>query len=245
MEIITLDEVNSTSTWLREQMPDAPHGTVVSAYNQTAGRGQRGNSWEAEPGCNLTFSILLQPRGITAATQFAISEAIATAIVDTLIPHVPQPENLAIKWPNDIYYGDRKICGMLIENSIVGTNINRSIAGIGININQQEFRSNAPNPVSLWQITGKNHDLTTILHDVVQNILTNIDRLALSSERDTISRQYRQQLWRRTGSHPYRLPDGTTFNAMISRVAPDGMLTLTREDGTQSTYAFKEVASVI
>ena len=127
---------------------ELPHATVVSTYNQTAGRGQRGNSWESEPHKNLTFSVLLKPQHIIAREQFYISEIVSVAIVNTLRKYIiDQP--IAIKWPNDIYVNDDKICGILIENTLSGYSISQSIAGIGININQQTFLSNAPNPISL------------------------------------------------------------------------------------------------
>ncbi len=245
MNIITLPEVGSTSTYLRESLPDAPAGTVVVTHCQSAGRGQRGNSWEAEPGRNLTFSVLLRPEGIVASAQYAISEAVAVAIVDTLAPLVPEPELLAIKWPNDIYYCDRKLCGILIENTLSGMSIVRSIAGVGININQREFRSDAPNPVSLWQITGSEYQLEPLLERVCQAIIDNVSIVGTVQGHEPIANRYRRKLWRREGLHPYRLPDGDTFMASIESVAPTGHLTLRHNDNTLTTHAFKEVASII
>lgn len=245
MNIITLPAIGSTNTYLRETLPDAPAGTVVVTHCQSAGRGQRGNSWEAEPGKNLTFSILLRPEEITAEAQYAISEAVATAIVDTLSPMLHDSDLLTIKWPNDIYYRDNKLCGILIENSLHGNVIKRSIAGIGININQRKFTSDAPNPVSLWQITGHEYELAPLLEKVSRAIIDNVKAIATPSGRDTISFTYRQKLWRRHGQHPYQLPDGTRFMATIDNVASTGHITLRHEDGTLSTHAFKEVISII
>lgn len=245
MNIITLPEVGSTSTYLREALGDAPAGTVVSARCQSAGRGQRGNSWEAEPGCNLTFSVLLRPAGIVASGQYAISEAVAVAIVDTLAPLVADSDRLAIKWPNDIYYGDSKLCGILIENTLSGMSIVRSIAGVGINVNQRVFVSDAPNPVSLWQITGREYQLEPLLERVAAAIVANVERVSTDAGHEAISRQYRARLWRREGLHPYRLPDGTEFLASIESVAPTGHITLRHEDNTLTTHAFKEVASIL
>ena len=166
MLIEWLQEVGSTSTYLRENRADAPHATVVAARSQTAGRGQRGNSWEAEPGRNLTFSMLLRPRGVDARTQYAVSEAVATAIVTVLRRYVPDSDHLTVKWPNDIYYTDSKLCGILIECSLSGLTIDRAVAGVGINVNQTEFRSDAPNPISLRQITGREYPLEPLLAEV-------------------------------------------------------------------------------
>lgn len=245
MNIITLPEVASTSTFLRETMPDAPAGTVIAARSQTAGRGQRGNSWEAEPGCNLTFSILLRPEGIEAARQYAVSEAVAVAVTDVIAPMVPHPAELTIKWPNDIYYGDRKICGILIENTLNGRMIMRSIAGVGININQREFRSDAPNPVSLWQITGREYLLEPLLATVADAITARVEQTATAPGRDAVAALYKSRLWRREGMHPYSLPDGTRFMAAIAGVAPTGHLSLRHADGTVTVHAFKEVAAIL
>jgi len=194
---------------------------------------------------NLTFSVMLRPEGIEAAGQYAISEAVAVAVVETLTPLVPDARKLLIKWPNDIYYGDRKLCGILIENTLGGMSILRSIAGIGINVNQREFTSDAPNPVSLWQITRISHNLDTILEQVVTSILDNTTAIASPAGREDIARRYRDRLWRRDGLHPYLLPDGTRFMASIERIAPTGHITLRHADDTLSTHAFKEVSSII
>ena len=245
MNIITLPEVSSTNTRMRETMSDAPSGTVLAARSQTAGRGQRGNSWEAEPGCNLTFSVLLRPQGIEAATQYAVSEAVAVAVTDELRTLVPYPDDIAIKWPNDIYYGDRKICGILIENTLSGKTIERSIAGVGLNVNQRVFRSDAPNPVSLWQITGIEHDLDPLLRDVAGAIIDRVAQTSTSTGREALAALYMSRLWRRNGLYPYSLPDGATFMASIAGVAPTGHLSLLHDDGSLSVHAFKEVAAIL
>lgn len=245
MNIITLPQVDSTSTYLRTHLSEAPHGTIVTTACQMAGRGQRGNSWEAEPGRNLTFSVMLHPRGIEAAGQYGITEAVTTAIIDTLAPLLPDATNLFIKWPNDIYYGDRKLCGILIENTLSGSCILKSIAGIGVNVNQHRFVSDAPNPVSLTQITGKEYDLEALLNEMSTLIIQYAENLTDTGLRRNMATRYRDRLWRRTGIHPYSLPDGTRFMASIESVAPDGMLTLRHDNGITSTHAFKEVSAII
>ena len=150
MRIEWLDECVSTNTQVTEY-PLSEEGVIVAARCQTGGRGQKGNSWEAQPGKNLTFSAMWKPRGIAAREQFSISEAVALAVVDFL---EDAGINAKVKWPNDIYVDDRKICGILIEHSVMGTEISRTIAGVGINVNQREFLSGAPNPVSMASIAG-------------------------------------------------------------------------------------------
>lgn len=241
-----LESVESTSTWLRTQRSDAPHGTVVVTDCQTAGRGQRGNSWEAAPGMNLTFSVLTRPEPpVPASQQYALSEAVATAIVDTLDSMVPYGERLEIKWPNDIYYENRKLAGILIENSLSGTVVSRSIAGVGINVNQEIFTSDAPNPVSLKQLTGRTYDLESLLENVCLAIVRNIRLIADPAKRNAIGKFYRSKLWHREGLHPYMLPDGTRFNAQILSVASTGHLKLKHDDGSESVHAFKEVIQIV
>ena len=245
MNIISLPRVDSTSTYMRRELVDAPAGTVVVTDCQCAGRGQRGNSWEAEPGANLTFSVLLRPEGIDASTQYAVSEAVALAIVESLDPLVPDTSRLSIKWPNDIYYDNMKICGILIENTLTGMAVGRSIAGIGININQTRFVSDAPNPVSLAMLTGRTYPLRQLLEQVVTRVLDRVAGVTTPDGRADVAARYMSRLWRREGLHPYVLPDGTRFDAAIESVAPTGHITLRHADGSATTHAFKEVAFVI
>ena len=154
---IHLNETHSTNSYLRELImreKEQPEGTVVITDYQTAGRGQKGNSWESERGKNLTFSILLHPNHIPPGKQFILSQLISIAIVGVLKKY---DRHFTIKWPNDIYWKEKKIAGMLIEVDLTGSSLSNAIIGIGININQRHFKSDAPNPVSLTQITGKEH----------------------------------------------------------------------------------------
>jgi BirA family transcriptional regulator, biotin operon repressor / biotin---[acetyl-CoA-carboxylase] ligase len=167
--LIHINETNSTNNYLqslcsKQKMEEL---TVVVADFQTSGRGQRGNSWESDPGKNLLFSTVIFPEFLEARRQFLISQVISLAIKEELDTYTT---DISIKWPNDIYWKEKKICGMLIENDLMGRNISQSIAGIGININQEIFHSSAPNPVSLVQITGKEHDLFEILKNIMLRI---------------------------------------------------------------------------
>lgn len=239
MALIILPVADSTNNWVAANSDTLTHGDMVMAMEQTAGRGQRGNSWEADPGQNLTLSILLQPEGIEAARQFDISRAVALGTAGMLRHHLRQ--EVLIKWPNDIYVDDRKIAGILIENTLTGRLINRSIAGIGVNINQRVFRSDAPNPVSLRQLTGLTYDLEPLARSLGERILS-----ALALPIDELRRRYDSFLWRREGFHPYHdnLLD-TDISARITSIGPMGHLTLTTPDGLPHTYAFKEVTAII
>lgn len=238
-----VDKCRSTNTLIKENGADFPHGSVIAAHEQWAGRGQRGNSWEAEPGKNLTFSVLLRPQGLKASEQFYISEAVALGIVDALKEIMPQQENIAIKWPNDIYVDNRKICGILIENSLSGNEISRSVAGIGINVNQQKFISDAPNPVSIFQLTGCEHDLQQVLDSVLGHIGAHWDRI--QSHKNGLHRDYVSSLY---GKHGLQYRDTSTqelFTASIQSIAPTGHITLLDESENERTYAFKEVTAII
>lgn len=240
MNLIILEEAASTNTELRG-MVDAEHGTIVAARRQTAGRGQRGNTWESAAGENLTFSLLVRPKTIPPSKQMAISRAVSLAIVRWLDRYLK--EEVAIKWPNDIYVGDKKICGILIEHVLTSGRIDRTIIGVGININQTEFLSDAPNPVSLSQLTGKSYPIDSMLEEVGAEILKHVEAEDKAGGELTES-DYMLRLWRREGFYRYR-DAGGEFMARIARVAGDGMLTLEREDGKQLTYAFKEVAAIL
>jgi BirA family biotin operon repressor/biotin-[acetyl-CoA-carboxylase] ligase len=240
---IELAETPSTNTALRSMLADDSRiagGTVVYTHRQTAGRGQRGNSWEAEPGMNATFSMLLRPEGIEARRQFVVSEMVALGVADALDSYLPAGKAAKVKWPNDIYVDDLKICGILIENSLSGNTIDYSIAGIGLNVNQRRFVSDAPNPVSIANLTGTDNDVVEVMGRVADAIL---DLSALSA--DDIHRRYLDRLWRRQGWHPYRLPDGEVFEAVIADVATDGTLWLTHRDATSHGYLFKEVSAIV
>ena len=144
-----IKQTHSTSTLLREQYTDdLPHLYTIRTDFQTAGRGQAGNSWESEEGKNLLFSSLLRYEGIRAADQWRLSMLVAVACWEVLAKYLPK-DWLTIKWPNDIYYGDKKLVGILIENSLSGSMVDHTIAGIGVNVNQTEWLSNAPNPMSM------------------------------------------------------------------------------------------------
>lgn len=240
--IIRLSETTSTNNHLRGLVgkEPLPEGSLVVAEYQTAGRGQPGNTWESEAGRNLMFSIILYPDFLPANRQFLISQIAALSVKETLDKYV---SGITVKWPNDIYWHDRKICGMLIENDLTGHTLFYSVIGIGININQQQFHSNAPNPVSLTQITGREYDREEILDTFLQRLYARY--LELIREEDAaIARDYMSALYRAEGFHPYRDEQGL-FHARIHSIEPTGHLVLQREDGRLSRYAFKEVSVVL
>lgn len=236
--LIHISETNSTNNYLQTfcAKEKVEEFTTVVADFQTSGRGQRGNSWESEPYKNLLFSFVLFPEFLEARRQFLISQIVSLAIKEELDTYTA---DVSIKWPNDIYWKEKKICGILIENDLMGRNINQSIVGIGININQEAFHSPAPNPVSLYQITGKQYDIFEVLKNIMLRIQSYY-KLLQKDETAPITAQYEKSLFRMKGMHRYRDANGE-FLARIVCVEPEGRLILEDEMQNQRGYMFKEV----
>ena len=156
IKLIRTAETDSTNRLLREYAGEEGRlMTVLTADYQTAGRGQGGNTWESAPGENLLVSVRLHPQALSASRQYALTEAGALAVRDTAARYAGEA---SVKWPNDVYVGDRKVSGTLSECDISGTLIKTCTLGIGLNVNQQEFTGDAPNPVSLAQLAGRRID---------------------------------------------------------------------------------------
>ncbi len=241
---IKVSQTASTNTYLSRLAATLPGGTVIYTPCQTAGRGQKGNSWESEDGKNLTFSHLLKRPPVKARDQFYLSEAAAVAVVEALSAEAG--DGFSVKWPNDVYWQDKKVCGMLLENSLDGSDIAHCIVGIGINVNQERFLSDAPNPVSLKGITGREHDLMALLKRVCSRIEQLVAGLADDNARNLLHGQYMASLYRNDGQlHPYEDADGHRFMASVDGIAPDGTLTLRHENGTRHDYLFKQVKHII
>lgn len=238
MNIIPVESIDSTNSYLKELVHKQvlEEGTVIVTGNQTKGRGQRGNAWESEAGKNITCSILLYPSFLSIHRYFLLSEAIGLGVKEMLDAYTG---GITLKWPNDVYHGDRKIAGILIENELTGNQFNLSVAGIGVNINQEHFLSNAPNPVSLKQITGRERDTEMLLKELVQHILYRYERLK-DGDTETLIRMYHNALYRKTGFHRYEDNEGI-FYACIDRVSDDGFLHLITDKNEERCYAFKNV----
>ena len=237
--IIHLEETDSTNRYLRELSADDDFVAVTADY-QTAGRGQGSNSWESERGKNLLFSLRTRPTMVAPAQQFVLSMAGALALKSALDSYT---DGITLKWPNDVYWNDRKISGTLIETSVADNMLKTCIFGIGININQEQFLSDAPNPVSLRQILGREIPV----EEVFKKVLKGFEKEYLCVERgdyDDISTRYHQALYRRTGFHRYSDKDGA-FDAEIVGVRPTGHLHLRDRHGETREYAFKEVTYII
>lgn len=244
---IRLDEVQSTNTYLKaliSDRPDLPSWTVVSTSRQSQGRGQRGNSWESEPGKNITLSILLHPRKYDAFETFDLNIFVSLGLCALLEELIPS-QRIKIKWPNDIYVGEKKIAGILTENEWMNGRISSSILGIGLNINQILFVSDAPNPTSLALETGRIYPLS----EMIERLLTHLQELydRLPSHITELREAYHCRLFRRDGmTHTFIDTAGRTFEAEIVGVTPEGDLCLRHAgDFGIHRYAFKEVSFVL
>lgn len=238
-----LETVDSTQEAIRRGLPDLANLSVVAARNQTAGRGQRGNKWNTRPGENLTFSILLRPGmdgipAITVADSFRISEisalAVRTALEDFGI-------HTWIKWPNDIYAGDRKICGMLIENILQGGLVAGSIIGIGLNVNQTDFDPELPNPESMARLSGRSFATEAVLQTILGHFC-----FLLTSDPSDIRERFLDVLYRKEQWHSYTdCATGEVFEGMIKGISKRGLLRVGMPDGRIREFGFKEIAYII
>ncbi len=238
MELLHLAETDSTNSYAVRQADTLPDQVLIYADTQTAGRGQRGNSWESEPGLNLTFSLFFRPADYPAKEQFFLSEAVALAVRAALAAIGVEA---SVKWPNDIYVGDRKIAGLLLEHKLSGSSIVHTIAGVGLNVNQRQFLSDAPNPVSVWQLTGSETDLQALLASLASSLEEQLARAFNEKERPRLHADYMAALWRGRGNFAFRdSASGEIFSASIEGVEPLGHLLL-RSGSSLRRYAFKEV----
>jgi len=210
-----------------------PEGLVIYTDFQSAGKGQPGNAWESSKGMNLLFSVMLHPDRLPMDELFLVSQLVSIAIKKALDEYTT---NITVKWPNDIYWNDKKLAGILIENSLQGIKIMSVVIGVGLNVNQKSFFSNAPNPVSLSQITGKRQNRKQLLQQICQNIM----ELYYEMDKEKIRKIYAESLYRKSGFYSFEA-NNETFQAKIKEVQTDGMLELETEKGELKSFYFKEV----
>lgn len=218
------------------QAENAQEGTVIHTGFQSAGRGQKGNKWESERGKNLLFSIILYPTTVSPAEQFIISMVISLGISDYLKSII---NNVKIKWPNDIYAGNDKIAGILIENSIAGGSIVSSVAGIGLNVNQSRFPDFVPRAVSLRILTGKEYDLPELLTKLTGYLDKRYKQL-IAGENLEIKEEYVSSLYRLNESVLFR-SGRSEFKGRIISVNESGCLMVETENGRIRDFAFREI----
>lgn len=222
-KIIELEEINSTNDYaaallLNDKQPD---GTIVLAQHQSHGKGQGKNIWESAKGKNLLMSVVLNQLNLKATDQFFISEMTAISIVSAI--KELYEIDLIIKWPNDIYFNNKKIGGILIRNSIGEGIIKHSIIGIGININQEEFPENIPNPSSLSLILQRKLDKEAIFYSLIQTLNDNYLRL-LSSDFEYFKKEFEKNLIGFNKEMQFIDNKGKSFEAIILGVKESGEL---------------------
>lgn len=240
------DELPSTNDYAAELIAKStpPEGTVVRAATQTAGRGQYGSRWESAPGQNLLMSVIYHPSWLKTGTQFYLSMAVALSLRDTVhyllsTVHSPPPA-VTIKWPNDLYIGDRKAGGILIQNTLSGEFLQSSIIGIGLNVNQLEFDASLPNPTSLALAFGRNFDLEVVDEHLLECHEQRYLQLK-SGRHDEIKAEYERHLYRLGVPARFARPDGAEFTGVIRGVRADGRLRLEQEAGLEQVFDLKEV----
>ncbi len=222
---------------------EADEGMVVIANTQTQGKGNANNKWESEADKNLTFSILLKPDFIDAEDQFSITQIISLSILNALSKYL-DANRLRVKWPNDIYFSDKKLGGILIQNTIKGPKISNSVVGIGINVNQEKFTSDAPNPGSIMLITHEVVDKEILLKEILNNINDYYSRLMLFPSNKWLENQYLEKLYAINETLSFKDKNGE-FKGMIRGIDKFGRIIISHEKGEDIIYAFKEVEFIL
>jgi BirA family transcriptional regulator, biotin operon repressor / biotin---[acetyl-CoA-carboxylase] ligase len=234
---IELESVDSTNNYAmaRASLGEAAHGTLYFAHDQWAGKGQRGRTWTSRPGENIILSAVLEPVALAPSQAFALSACVALACHD-LFSHYAGAENTRIKWPNDLYWSDRKAGGILIENNFRGDRWALAIVGIGININQTEFPETARNPISLRQITGRSHDPVQLARELGQCLDRRYRELETGAA--PLIAHYNSLLYR-LGQQVRLRKDNAVFDTTVRGVSALGRL-LTH-DVLEREFSFGEV----
>ena len=237
--IVHLKMVNSTNIYAKElnEIDEIEEGTVIWADEQASGKGRGKNIWKSEKEKNLTFSMIAHPVFLPIDYHFYLSKMVSLALVDFLMNYI---DNVRIKWPNDIYVNNQKIAGILIENKIAGDRIQNCIMGMGININQQEFPENLPNPVSLMQITGIEYNLKNLLDDVMYCLDMRFRQLK-NGNYNELDKDYDSYLYKKDEICKFS-KEGSLFKAIIKQVTIDGYLNVYTEGGENLLLDFGEVS---
>lgn len=239
MHILKLDATDSTNQYLKELMLSKPLDdfTVVSTRKQLKGRGQMGAKWETEPGKNLTVSVLKKFDDFIIEHQFLLNMCVSLAILDTL--RALSVPDLHVKWPNDILSGNTKICGILIENMLLGQQIQASIIGIGLNINQLDF-NNISNVSSLKLLLGRTFNLDEVLYQLLTR-LKDAFFLLKAEQQSVIQNRYERELFRRDKPSTFKDQKGAIFMGFIRNVSPQGKLVVELEDAIMKEFDIKEI----
>ncbi len=240
-EYNSVESTNMTANELISNKEIKEGAVIVSGFQQH-GKGQESNSWESEAGKNLTLSVLLSPTFLLPEKQFVLNKIVSLAIADFIRSMLPKLK-VRIKWPNDIYVKHQKIAGILINNIIQGSTIENSIVGIGININQRSFMSNAPNPVSLTQLSGFEYDLKNCLK-LICEALDKWYKVLRDGNFELIDNEYLASLYQFGNYHKYRI-EHHVLKAKIIGVSKYGNLMLESDKKEMYTCDLKEVEFIL
>lgn len=251
IKYIHVEELSSTSAVISTMDSECPEGgmLVLWADYQSAGRGQRGSRWVSQRGANLLFSVMLRPKNVRVVRQFLLSQAMAVAEANAINDMMrefgagaSQECKVGLKWPNDLYYGYKKLGGTIIETTLGAGYVERCVLGMGVNVNQTRFSEDAPDPVSLIQISGREWDREKLMRSIVERF-SYLEREVEEEKDNGISEAYKDLLIWRSGLHEYEDKDGR-FLARLVDILPDGHLLLRDTDGRLRQYMFKEVRHV-
>lgn len=240
MYLVKLNAIDSTNSYLRKMSKKGglDKWTVVSTEYQSEGRGQKGAVWQSEKGKNLICSILVQLNGFKAKDQFLLNCAVSLGIYKALSKYnLPK---LSIKWPNDIMSVSKKLGGLLIENTLMKDEINHTIIGIGLNVNQLSFSVDLPFAVSIKQLINKELDKEVLLKEIVESIKLHFDMIDQKKHKE-LWLAYDQQLYRKNRPHMFKDQHGKQFMGIIKGVSLQGLLIVENEQQIVKTYNFKEI----
>ena len=242
LKYIHLEQIDSTNAYLQRQQSEHDiRNWVVSTDEQTAGKGMGSNGWESEVGKNLTFSLALDMGFLPAERQFLLSETVALGIIEVLDTILPS-EKLSIKWPNDIYFENRKLAGILINSTIKANMMDVSIIGIGLNVNQMQFQDWPTYPISLKMVTGKEYDLKPLLEQIAERILIKVHQLQstpTSIEKDYLKRLFRYRTWA-----DYEV-EGKVLRLFMTGIDSFGRLQLLDTENKPYCFDIKEIRFII
>lgn len=240
---LRLEKVDSTNAFFQEMPERKRVGCVVYADEQTAGKGMGTNSWESSPGLNLTFSMGVDMSFLNAAEQFLLSQAVPLGlldVLDTMVLGCASDVSLKVKWPNDLFFGNKKLCGILINSTIRGMEMGVSVIGIGLNVNQLRFQDWPTHPVSLKLILGHEIELEPLLKRLVESVDHRVNLLRTEEGIAKIKKDYLDRLYRYHTWADYEIK-GEVVKRYITGIDPFGRLETLDESGKMFVYDIKEI----
>lgn len=233
------DELSSTNDYVLDLLAKSkpPEGIAIRAATQSAGRGQYGSRWESESGQNLTLSVLFYPNWLKVNEQFFLSMAVALAVRDTVEAcggkahkHLPSLSPITVKWPNDVYCGSEKVAGILLQNTIQGQQLQASVVGIGLNVNQCVFDKTLPNPSSMARVFKTRFDLDEVMGLLFENLEKRYLHLK-AGHKNLLKTTYESALFRKEALSDFTLADGSRFKGTILGVSDQGHLCIQTANG--------------